>query len=249
MNRSEFMFALAQLLVDLPFEERSEALKFYNSYFDDAGPENEQHIIEELKSPEAVARSIRAGLDGTMDGGEFREDGFYETFGDTKPMNDVFVRPSDDTKNAGKQTETQGGAGGYYNAEHMYHEPKYHKKGLGKKIALAAVIICALPVLLGVGGGLIGVFFGILGCIIGVIAGIFGGAVGGIFGGIGGLSEGVILCFSNPAEGLATIGAGFFSFAIGILMLMLLVWICTFVVPKVVRWIKKMCQRIFKRRR
>ena len=45
MNRSEFMFRLAQLLADLSQSERSEALQYYQDYFDDAGPENEQRII------------------------------------------------------------------------------------------------------------------------------------------------------------------------------------------------------------
>ena len=62
MNRSEFMFRPAQLLSDLSQAERSEALQYYQDYFDEAGPENEQQIIMELGSPEAVAASIKAGL-------------------------------------------------------------------------------------------------------------------------------------------------------------------------------------------
>lgn len=77
MNRSEFMFRLAQLLADLSQAERSEALQYYQDYFDDAGPENEQQIIEELGSPEAVAASIKAGLSSEdSDKGEFSERGF-----------------------------------------------------------------------------------------------------------------------------------------------------------------------------
>lgn len=77
MNRSEFMFQLAQLLADLSQAERSEALKYYQDYFDDAGPENEARIIEELISPEAVAASIKAGLSSDeSDKGEFSERGF-----------------------------------------------------------------------------------------------------------------------------------------------------------------------------
>lgn len=62
MSRSEFMFLLAQLLADMPLEERAEALKFYNNYFDDAGPENEQQVIEELGTPQKVADSIKGNL-------------------------------------------------------------------------------------------------------------------------------------------------------------------------------------------
>lgn len=59
MNRLEFMRRLAELLEDLPAQERSDALRFYNGYFYDAGEENEQQVIESLGSPEAVAEAIR----------------------------------------------------------------------------------------------------------------------------------------------------------------------------------------------
>ena len=52
MNRVEFMETLSRLLQDIPEEDRIDALKYYNDYFDDAGPENEQNVIEELESPE-----------------------------------------------------------------------------------------------------------------------------------------------------------------------------------------------------
>lgn len=250
MNRSEFMFTLAQLLVDLPFEERSEALKFYNSYFDDAGPENEQHIIEELKSPQAVAQSIREGLGGSMDGGEYREDGFHETFkSQFEKVNDVFVNPQAHSKSENSTAYDQTNNGYYDYARTTSDEHVKHKMGTGKMIALVLIIICALPVLMGIGGGIIGVVFGLLGGLIGVIAGIFGGAVAGIFGGIGGIASGIFRCFSAPAEGLASIAAGFFSLGGGILLLMLLVWICSFVLPRLIRWIKKTYKRIFGRRK
>lgn len=77
MNRSEFMFQLAQLIADLSFDERQEALKYYNDYFDEAGAENEAAVIEELVSPEKVAASIKAGLSGDdLESGEFTERGF-----------------------------------------------------------------------------------------------------------------------------------------------------------------------------
>ena len=59
MNRMQFMQRLSKLLEDLPDEERFDALKYYNNYFDDAGEENEAQIIAELGSPEAVAAVIK----------------------------------------------------------------------------------------------------------------------------------------------------------------------------------------------
>lgn len=62
MTRTEFMDQLAGLLQRIPDAEREEALQYYNDYFDDAGPENEQKVIEELGTPGRVAENIRREL-------------------------------------------------------------------------------------------------------------------------------------------------------------------------------------------
>lgn len=48
MNRADYMAALRRALSVLPEEERANALRYYEEYFDDAGPENEAKAIEEL---------------------------------------------------------------------------------------------------------------------------------------------------------------------------------------------------------
>ena len=68
MDRKEFMRQLAVLLRDLPDSERMEAIRYYNDYFDEAGPENESQVIQELGSPGKVAAQIRA------DGGQITEE-------------------------------------------------------------------------------------------------------------------------------------------------------------------------------
>ena len=65
MNRIEFMTELAALLQDVPEEERRDAMKYYNDYFDDAGEENEHQVVEELESPAKVAATIKADLGST----------------------------------------------------------------------------------------------------------------------------------------------------------------------------------------
>jgi uncharacterized membrane protein len=60
MNRSEFFMKLEQGLSRVSREERDAALDYYNEYFDDAGPENEQKVIEELGSPAQIAARIKA---------------------------------------------------------------------------------------------------------------------------------------------------------------------------------------------
>lgn len=60
MNRSEFFEKLEQGLTKVSKEEREAALAYYYEYFDDAGAENEQRVIEELGSPMQIAARIKA---------------------------------------------------------------------------------------------------------------------------------------------------------------------------------------------
>lgn len=62
MNRFEYMRRLEALLSDISPSEKEEALTYYNDYFNDAGQENEQQVIEELGSPEQVAAGVKEGL-------------------------------------------------------------------------------------------------------------------------------------------------------------------------------------------
>ena len=62
MNRFEYMRRLEDLLSDISPSEKEEALTYYNDYFNDAGQENEQQVIEELGSPEQVAVGVKEGL-------------------------------------------------------------------------------------------------------------------------------------------------------------------------------------------
>ena len=66
MNRVEYMTRLAAMLQDIPVEERQEAMKYYNDYFDEAGEENEEKVAAELDSPEKVAAAIKAEIYGRI---------------------------------------------------------------------------------------------------------------------------------------------------------------------------------------
>ena len=64
MMKNEFLTKLKELLSDLPQEEREEAIRYYEDYFEDAGPLEEARVLKELISPEDVAEKIRAGCIG-----------------------------------------------------------------------------------------------------------------------------------------------------------------------------------------
>lgn len=66
MNRGAFLAELRAQLADFSEEAREDALKFYEEYLDEAGPENEAVVLAELGSPQKVARIIRANCDSGM---------------------------------------------------------------------------------------------------------------------------------------------------------------------------------------
>lgn len=81
MDRAQFMEQLKRLLSDIPEYERDEALDYYESYFDDAGPENEAAVIRELGSPGKVAAIIKADLEyngGSDAYAEYTEHGYED---------------------------------------------------------------------------------------------------------------------------------------------------------------------------
>ena len=91
MNKAMFMARLRELLADITEAEREEALNYYEDYFDDAGEENEESVIEALGSPERVAATIKEGLnDNTGSDGEFSENGY--TSGNDRNREEVAAR-------------------------------------------------------------------------------------------------------------------------------------------------------------
>ena len=65
MNRLEFMQQLERLLMDIPENDRLDAIAYYHDYFDEAGAENEAQVIRELGSPEKVAATIKTDLNSS----------------------------------------------------------------------------------------------------------------------------------------------------------------------------------------
>lgn len=73
MNRVDFMNQLESLLQSISSTEREEAIQYYNDYFDDAGEENEQEVIEALGNPARVAENIKRDLAGNGYGEGFAQ--------------------------------------------------------------------------------------------------------------------------------------------------------------------------------
>ena len=62
MTRKEYMEQLRKYLKRLPKEDYDNAIEYFSEYFDEAGPENEQQVMEELGEPKEAARELLLNL-------------------------------------------------------------------------------------------------------------------------------------------------------------------------------------------
>ena len=112
--------------------------------------------------------------------------------------------------------------------------PATRKQKKALPIALIIVLLVfAAPVLLGVGGGLLGGILGLAGGLIGLVA----GGIGMLAGGVVSLVSGVIKLVFSPLKGLVLIGTGSLITALGLLIVVFLV-LCVF------KWMPKLFRKI-----
>lgn len=225
MNREQFIAQLARLLQDLPPAERQEAIRYYQEYFDDAGEENEDAVIQELGSPGKVVASIKANL---QYGGS--------TFG----ANDT------DMENTGTESQTKD-ADGWQNSSTQSPyamQARKPKRGVGGWALLIIILVFASPVLLGVGGGALGIFIGILATVFVLWISFFAVAIGMIGGGIAVLIKGILHAISSPAAGLVSMGGGLICIALGILCAVFFLWFTFQLCPRVLRTTLNFISRI-----
>lgn len=62
MTRTEYLSQLDHYLRKLPDEDYTEAIDYFTEYFDEAGPENENRVIEELGNPKKAAHDLMSRL-------------------------------------------------------------------------------------------------------------------------------------------------------------------------------------------
>lgn len=71
MSRFDYMNELKSQLQEIPPKKRAIPLKYYEEYFDKAGPENEEKVIADLGPPTKLAMIIKAKLrNSVVDGDE-----------------------------------------------------------------------------------------------------------------------------------------------------------------------------------
>lgn len=202
MTKQEFLQRLNRLLADVTAEEREEALRYYEEYFDEAGPDQEQAVLAELGSPEKVAAIIKANVPGSR------------------------IPPRYQAPGAGQAAA--GGAAQYANPpQYPGAAPKTDNRTLFWVAVVAAALILS-PLWLSV----LGTVFGALAAVaITGAALVFSGALVVITGivvvvkGFLTIGAGVGTALLMAGLGVLDVALGFAMLGIGFALCMLLVWL------------------------
>lgn len=220
MSRKAFMARLDELLADITEAEKEEALSYYEEYFEDAGPENEEEVIFSLGSPEKVAATIKAGLsENAHEEGEFSETGYTNSYYDVK----------DEVATINKRK----GLGGI---------------GTGGWVIILILCLFALPILGPILLGIVGTIFGILVAIAAVIFAVLVTGIALVVAAVAMVAAGFATLFATPLVGVALIGAALLVAGIGILIAILGFWVVTKVIPPLFRGLVELIRKPFVRK-
>ena len=207
------MNQLESLLQGIPEQERLEAIQYYNDYFEDAGEENEQEVMEALGTPYKVAENIKRDLYQNRSGFEYEQE----------------------KVSAGKEVVK------YQPQMEKIEQPQENikKGGLSAGIIVLIVILCILasPVLLGLLGGLAGILIAVGAVWLALVVSFSVLAVVLLIVGVVLAVVGILGAFVNPLAGVGVLGAALILMAVGLLALMLVVLIVGKLTPAIFKGI------------
>lgn len=228
MNRQLFMRDLARFLSDLPAEEREQALNYYEDYFEDAGPENEQKVIEELGSPVDVAKQIKSVNRDQI------------SYGEGSARKDM-AAPKVMQGSGGGYTGTNdstGNAGGFYGGMGQTSQGSSGSKSWTQnpgKVALVIILaILAIPVGLPLICSLFGVAIAVIATLFSLFVALF--AMGGALvfsGGAGIVCTIFALAGGHFASGVLALGFSLILLSVGLFLLWLGILFCNKAIPAV----------------
>ncbi len=258
MTKNEFIQELGYLLVDIPEEERNEALEFYRNYFDEAGLEEEETVIRELGSPKEVADSIKKSLEyGSTEEGYFSENGYHNA-SQEKPNLPVFSRyirnDKDTSTNSSDRSSTTADSSESYKNNKSYYKnsstkDNKNKHSTGNTILLIILLFFAIPMAIPVAATIFGLLVAAVATIFSIWIAFFAVSVALLITGIVLAISGILQLSISPALGLSLTGGGLVVLGLGILFAIATIWIAGKAIPAVFNWIKMIWNKIFHKRR
>ncbi len=234
MSRQTFMRELETLLQDIPEHDRLDAVAYYNDYFDEAGEENEERILRELGSPKKVADSIKENV-------VYHEDAYgEETPFEFSEKGCTDKRSAEEWKvpmKVQKKAESESKEKSFMVSNTKAGIPWF---------VIVLLLIFAAPVLIGIIGGLFGGLIGLIGGLFGVTIGTAGSGFGLFIGGLVCFVTGFARVFSNPMEGLTSMGVGALLISVGILLVLLFVVLIKKWIPALAKGFIGGCKYVYR---
>ena len=230
MNKDEFMKRLEHLLLNLPADEREEALRYYQDYFDDAGVSEESRIIEELGTPEKVAQLIKGNLysKSATEAGEYTERGYYSPY---------------------EQNEKRDTPVNYVNDKNMESEGYPINRDRTKTLLIVALIILSCPLWIAAAGAIFGIILGFIGTIFGLTVGFGAASLALFISAIALIAFGIAELFTFAPLGAIMIGVGLILIAIGLLFLIVTILVVGKLIPAIIRGLTSLIGRVFNKTR
>lgn len=206
MNKEEFLKQLEQLLSDINPAERQEALQYYRDYFEDANMEEEE-VIRELGSVQAVADSIREDL----------EDKELVLIKENKEQEKAYFEFEE------KKEQTQ--------------EGNKREMSTGHVVAIVLIAVLFSPVFLSLALGALGAVLGVLGALLGIFVASAACMVAFGVAAVVCLIVAIAKIFTSPVASLILIGACMICLGLCFLSTLLMIKMVTCILPGVFRGI------------
>ncbi len=237
MSRWEFMRQLEELLSDISPSEREEALQYYNDYFNDAGKENEQEVMQALGSPEQVAKTVKEGLSENASSGVFTETGFKDST--TSTQNEIIQRPLENSTDNQQDEHQQNGTNDLSQTE--------KKDGLPTWAIILMVVGCVFlsPVIFGLAVSAIAFIFSIIVGALSLVLGFGLAFIALYISAVLLVITGFGCLFGSPLAGIALIGSGCLCASLGILFMLLTFFIAGKCIPAIFQGIGYIFSKLF----
>jgi uncharacterized membrane protein len=268
MSRLEFIKELERLLAEIAEEERAEALFYYENYFEDAGPEREQEILEQLGSPEKIAANIKAELGNSSNNerstGYFTERGYeddsmkdpkFEVIQKDRKEKETYKQKAfhDHNQYSNGNQYTNSGNDKYANYDNynpVQENTKKNSNNSGMKVILIiAIIIFALPIGLPIIVTIFSLLIALGAAVFGIWIAFVAISIALTFAGIVATFAGIFKLVTAPIIGVSVAGMGLLLFGIGVLFIIVTVWLTTKVIPAMFKFIIDIFRLPFKNRR
>ena len=262
MTRQEYLAELNMHLMSLSDEERQNAVRFYEEYFEDAGAENEQSVMDELGKPYTLAKSIiceQSAYSKSRSYAKYRESmgmsspasdnaASVDTEQDVMPGQEADAQPHTQYTAYNNSSEGQSSTNSAYDTSYESYKENYTASGAAAQstnTASTAKHRSDGDTLVFVLGLIFGVIFGIPLLITAIIificcaVGVMGLAVAAVIAAIFGL----VTLGTSFGAGMFLIGAALICAGVGFLLALPAI----LGIGKFIPWTFKMIGRFFKR--